>query len=875
MTGGSRIVAFGAGGDTSPEAGEAHGGAAQPPVETDAPYVDDPAEAWPDAETNAREWLAPALVAAAIAGWTTFYAWARWPRLASGIAPSDGVGLIGEWSLPVLLVCAVWLIALRTSRHEARRFGDAARALATESAALETRLTVVNRELSLAREFIAAQARDLDALGRMAGDRISAHADRLQALVRENGAQVEAIATVSTSALDNMERLRSQLPVVASSAKDVANSIAHAGHTATSALDELRGGFERLQTAGTGTAQQAAALHAQVDEALAGLDDRLSQIQGVVAARIEELEHRGAALRDRLAADEADALDGLRRRGQALAEEVERTRGQFEAQEGEALTALRTRLAGLRDEGNALSRALLDAHAGTASAIEADRERIETAIREMLERLDRLDRDALAAAQARIATLSTEAGTFDTRLAERNRLFAAELEDRLAEATRRHDVEVERITALFQHFDDAVAERQASQAASQRNLADQGEAIAVRLEALSDRIAQIAAFGNKAEESLGSGLRFLSERLSGSREALAGTDTAIAQLTDGAVRLLELIQASKDQSHDELPAALAAGEARLAEWERRIGELRILVEEAGQHGAALSEKVGETRDGLVQSLKQLGQLGASLDDRFAGQASTVAELRASLTELERANLAAAEAAQGQLATAIDTLAGAARTAVTALGTDAQGAIAGYAERIGQDSAAAIDRVMRSRIAEAVGQLEQAAGHASGVSREAALQLRDQLARVDELAGNLERRVARARELAEEQVDNDFARRVALITESLNSNAIDIAKALSTEVTDTAWAAYLKGDRGVFTRRALRLVDANETREISRIYEEDSEFRDHVSRYIHDFESMLRQLLSTRDGHALGVTLLSSDMGKLYVVLAQSIERLRT
>ena len=30
----------------------------------------------------------------------------------------------------------------------------------------------------------------------------------------------------------------------------------------------------------------------------------------------------------------------------------------------------------------------------------------------------------------------------------------------------------------------------------------------------------------------------------------------------------------------------------------------------------------------------------------------------------------------------------------------------------------------------------------------------------------------------------------------------------------------------------------------------------------------------RDGSALGVTLLSSDMGKLYVALAQAIERLR-
>ena len=63
-------------------------------------------------------------------------------------------------------------------------------------------------------------------------------------------------------------------------------------------------------------------------------------------------------------------------------------------------------------------------------------------------------------------------------------------------------------------------------------------------------------------------------------------------------------------------------------------------------------------------------------------------------------------------------------------------------------------------------------------------------------------------------------------------------------------------------------------EVADIYHDDSDFRDTVNRYIHDFEAMLRSVLSTRDGHALGVTLLSSDPGKLYVALAQAIDRLR-
>ena len=853
-----------------------------PPTLGDA--VREELDAWPDepgladpGNTSARAkraWLGPAAAMLAIAGWTGFFLWAEHLRFAGGVTPSYGAALIGLWATPVLLICVVWLLALRTSRREAARFGEAARILSTESARLEDRLIAVNRELSLAREFIAAQSRDLESLGRIAGERLSQHADRLQGLIRDNSAQVDAIAAVSTTALDNMEQLRGQLPVIASSAKDVANNIAHAGRTAQGQLDNLAAGFTRLGEAGVTSAQQVTALQDRIDSGLGLFESRLEQLQHLVAARLEELEQRGADLRGRMDDGESTALDALRRRAAALAEEFDHTRQQIDGHEAEALTSLRARLSALRDEGSALARALRDGETGAMQALTAAKDRVEAEIRTVLERLDQLDRDALAAARARIAALSDEAGAFDARLAERNLQFAAETDKRLESATARHDAEIARLSALFEQLDHELSAQQENQGEHQQRLGAAGEAIAARLEGLSDRIAAIAAFGNQAEESLGSGLGVLADRLAASREALAGTDAAVTQLTDGAVRLLELLQASTAQSGDQLPAALASGEVQLGEWERRIADLREAVDAASGRGEELARSVAETRATLGASLGELGDLHSALGDGAQRHAGTLADLRDTLAALDRESVAAAEQAQDQLAAAIDRLAAAARDAVGTLGDGTQSAITAMADRLGDETGAAIDRVMRIRLAEAVGQLEQAAGHAAGVSREAAIQLRDQLSKVNELAGNLERRVAHARTRAEEQVDNDFARRVALITESLNSNAIDIAKALSTDVTDTSWAAYLRGDRGVFTRRAVRLIDASETREVARIYEDDSEFRDHVSRYIHDFEAMLRQVLSTRDGHALGVTVLSSDMGKLYVVLAQAIERLR-
>ncbi len=871
MTGGTRVVAIGSGGqETAPDGIEQTEVAEAPPAA---------AETWdePEEAPRRRPWgaiVVASLAILAVSSWTLFYGWVNRTAMLAGAPPAQWIGWITQWSTPVLLVAVSWLIAMRSSRREASRFGDAAVLLRDESAKLETRLITVNQELSLAREFIAAQSRDLESLGRVAVERLSQNADKLAGLIHDNGQRIDTIGTVSTTALENMEKLRGQLPVIASSAKDVTNHIGTAGRTAHGQLQELVNGFGKLNEFGQASERQVMSLRTRITDALGEFERQASQLETIATERFASLAERGTEFRTEMDGHEVQALAAIRNRAKALSDELVETRQLLEEHEDESLTSLRSRLTSVRDESTAVTRSLRD---GESSALDAWRKAIGQLgedLRSAIAQVEEIDRKALESAQARLNALAEEAVSVDARLTERNRIFDAEISQRRVAAEAREQQSLAALTTQLTSLDDLLSSRRLEQEAQTRKLADHAEAIAAQLTDYAARMQEIAAHGSEAEAGIGASLTTLADRLRVSREALSGTDKAVNDLTDGSVRLLELIQASVQHSKVDLPAAMQFSEDRLTALEGRAIILRDTVGEAESRGAALSDYVIAANTGLATSLGALDAAHERVGAKANAHAVTLAELHGSLAALQDSNVALADHAQSVLRESIEQLAGSARDAVAGIEAMSASAVAALAERVGAESSAAIDKAMRSRAAEAVGQLEQAAAHAAGVSREAAVQLRDQLGKVNELAGNLERRVAQARQRAEEQVDNDFARRVALITEALNSNAIDIAKALSTDVTDTAWAAYLRGDRGVFTRRAVRLLDNSEAKGVAQIYENDREFREHVSRYIHDFEAMLRQLLSTRDGHALGVTLLSSDMGKLYVAMAQSIERLR-
>jgi membrane protein implicated in regulation of membrane protease activity len=810
-------------------------------------------EVWED-EPSPRnwDWVAPTLAALSILGWTGFFAWAHQREILAGGTPEQWSGWVVAWSVPVLLVVSLWLLALRHSRREAGRFTDVARALSQESSQLEQRLAVINRELSLARDFIAAQSRDLESLGRVASERISQHAEALQGLIRDNGEQVETIGRVSTTALENMDRLRGELPVISNSARDVASQIGNAGNTAQGQLEELVAGFNRLNKFGEASERQVASLRARIDEALAAFESQADHLADIARTRFDTLGERSREFRAELDGHEVEALAALRRRVDHLREELDAHHSEIQRRADEEIALLQQRVGTAGSDGRQIAESLRAAQEDAArrwtEAIDELKERLSFAIGKIGE----VDAHAIEGARQRLDAFVEQAGRANQVLIERTEAFEETIAARRAEAEQREREAAEALEARMATLDQAVTERQQEHLAHVSGLAERGDALAARMAALSAEMARVAVQGSETGSALDEAAAALAARIGEGRAELDSSRERIAQLTDESVRLLELIRAGAEHSEQTLPRALTQAANDLERFEERVRSAHGLVGEALRQGEELAAHAAAAHRDGAGSVEQFEALDRRIAEAHRTHATSLAELQASLEDIAGRSHALADAARVSLGEALETMTG----------------------RFADESAEAIERGLREHTREAIVQLEESAERASAASREAAIQLRDQLAVVNELAGNLEHRVAHARRRAEEQVDNDFARRMALITESLNSSAIDITKAFDNDVADTAWSSYLRGDRGIFTRRAVRLLDNQQAREVSEIYRADADFRETVNRYIHDFEAMLRSVLSTRDGHALGVTLLSSDPGKLYVALAQSIDRLR-
>ncbi|WP_157219752.1 coiled-coil domain-containing protein [Flavisphingomonas formosensis] len=392
---------------------------------------------------------------------------------------------------------------------------------------------------------------------------------------------------------------------------------------------------------------------------------------------------------------------------------------------------------------------------------------------------------------------------------------------------------------------------------------------------LEKRFAALAETGSEKTSQLSANIGALREQAEDMRGLLASGALSADAVIGRADALKAAIDACVRELDQTLPLALARLEEQATHSHAAAAAAAPEVARLENSAHSAAKTLAESHDELARQRSSQSDFATATERRIAALQRQTENLETALTRISTQAQQISDTAGPKLIEALLRVRETAHQATERAKETLATIIPTTVEALGEASGAALRQALGNRVEARMEEISSASGQAVDAVDAATERLMRQLLTISDTTAAIEARIAAAKAEAEERERNNFSRRVALLIESLNSTAIDVAKILSNEVTDSAWAAYLKGDRGIFTRRAVKLLDTGEAREIVRHYESDLEFRDQVNRYIHDFEGMIRRVLSEQDGTPLGVTLLSSDMGKLYVALAQAIERLRS
>lgn len=391
---------------------------------------------------------------------------------------------------------------------------------------------------------------------------------------------------------------------------------------------------------------------------------------------------------------------------------------------------------------------------------------------------------------------------------------------------------------------------------------------------IDQRFAELAARGdsraNRFLESLGRARAELD-----TLAAQAGSqDNAIGALAERTAALRESMDRLAENVRQGLGTAIGQAQGSADRLADTAAGMKPEIEWTRDAAHEASARLEESAAGIADQQDRLAALLANVDDGVEHARAKLAALNASIGEAQtQANDLRAETAPAMVAALVQVKEAAAHAAERARAAIEE-VIPASAEKLSSQTRDALERVIRESIEERLGEVEAVAARAVDAASAASDRLTQQMLSIGQSAAALEQHIEKTSSEQREQDSEAFARRVALLIDSMHSASIDVGKILSDEIDDKAWDNYLKGDRAVFTRRAVRLLGGTETRALRHHFDSDPEFQRSVNRYVHDFEAMLRRVLAERDGGMIAVTLLSSDMGKLYAALAQAIDRRR-
>jgi hypothetical protein len=195
-----------------------------------------------------------------------------------------------------------------------------------------------------------------------------------------------------------------------------------------------------------------------------------------------------------------------------------------------------------------------------------------------------------------------------------------------------------------------------------------------------------------------------------------------------------------------------------------------------------------------------------------------------------------------------------------------------ARNVANDAVNAAREASQNIIAATEATLAKTQSHAKEAADAALDALQQRATAFATLASEAQTHARAVRDALDVQTSENISRMAAQIIDGLNNSAIDVAKILSVDVPEAEWREYISGDRSLFTRKAVRLADRSTEGRIAEFVRNDPGIREIVARYLHGFEQLLKLTMGNGQSDMLSLALLSSDWGKLYVVLSRAANR---
>lgn len=118
----------------------------------------------------------------------------------------------------------------------------------------------------------------------------------------------------------------------------------------------------------------------------------------------------------------------------------------------------------------------------------------------------------------------------------------------------------------------------------------------------------------------------------------------------------------------------------------------------------------------------------------------------------------------------------------------------------------------------------------------------------------------------------FLTETSYVLERLQATAVDIARLFTPAVEEDLWRRYYKGEQNVFLHHAAKTITRNQSAAVKKLFTQNGEFRAYAERYMSEYEALMRAARANDRADILTAVFTSSDMGRLYMVLARSVGR---